>query len=565
MSGGQDANSREFPLRALNPRARGALRLPRVAQCPPRRCYREVMPRDLEQESCIGSTPAATAPRWRSLWPWILGAACALLYLSSFSTRSDGIIVGNDVVYYADDLIGGCDRPLMGSPNHLGYHWLCLLVYRAMELWPGSVSGSGLALLAQQIVGAVGGGLTIVAIARMSDRQAGWRIALPLSCALALTKGVWFSSAVGDSYLPAMGASAWLLCSALGPAIGRARPSGVTMFAWLLASVLIRQDAILVLPALAVLVPWRRLVPVAAGAGLSALGLYALAWTNFAPDLRFLHWLLGEGTHGMWGHGWSVEGFRLAGWWLICIFQPAHFQYPAAGWLSVSLLFAAFLLARPWPASALRGVVACAIYGFSCFGFYAWWQAENWEYQIPMLLPCAAAFALLIRPATRGWRRFAQIGLLWVLAAALCIGTWVSSIDPYRGHEISVRSRLALEAAGPDGAVFELDAWQELAMIRERRYTLGASVNAISLVCVQGAAAPNRPVAGKELRIELINMAKAGRRAVLIGDQVLPPEQIGPDRADLRVVMRILRGIRHAPVLDGHGIVVAHVVEPDVH
>ncbi len=508
------------------------------------------------------SRTTADAARSKSSWPWILGAACVALYLWSFPADCDGIIIGNDVVAYADDLIGGSEHPLLGSPNHLGYHWLCYLVYRVLALWPGSVMGNGLALVAQQVVAAIGGGLTIVAIARLSARQGGWKIALPLSCALALTEGLWLSSAVGDSYLPAMSAAAWLLCSALGPVVGAQAPHSLTLFSLLLAATLIRQDAVWIVAPLFLLVPWRRLVPLVVGAGLCSLGLYGLAWIHSGVETSFSTWLLGEGARGLWGKGWSVEGFGIAGRYLMSIFQAAHFAHPQAGWATLCVLLTAVSLSWPFPRSAIRGVCACALYGAVCFGFYAWWEADNFEYQIPMLLPFSAAAALLLRPRGSRARNFAQLGLLWTVATALFFGTWLTDIRPNRGSGMSVHSRLALEAAGPDGVVFELDAWEGLALTRERRFLLGDKLNSTTLIPMSGAAAPNRAEATGRLRHRVREFARSGRRVVLIGDQVLVPDQIGPDRADPQIVDRLLTGIPHTPILNEHGEVVAQLIEP---
>ena len=64
------------------------------------------------------------------------------------------------------------------------------------------------------------------------------------------------------------------------------------------------------------------------------------------------------------------------------------------------------------------------------------------------------------------------------------------------------------------------------------------------------------------MRKRLTQISNSGRGVVPIGDEVLPPELIGPSRVDPDVMLKVLSGLPHRSLLDEHGRVFAYLVEP---
>ncbi|TAJ21981.1 MAG: hypothetical protein EPO68_03980, partial [Planctomycetota bacterium] len=228
-----------------------------------------------------------------------LGAALvgALVYACSFGVHSDALILGNDVVHYALALA----EPQGDAPtpaNHLAYHWLCRGSYAALCALGGE-PGAWLALRAQQLVSAAAGALALYVVARFALRRAGARVGLPLALALGASSGTWIYAAVGDSVVPALAAMAGAWCAALEHA--RA-PSGRpwALLAWLVAALVLRQDALLAVPALLVLLSWRSGAWLLACAGAATLAVYALGWWLAPAGQPFARWLLGVGASGSW-------------------------------------------------------------------------------------------------------------------------------------------------------------------------------------------------------------------------------------------------------------------------
>lgn len=199
----------------------------------------------------------------------MLGVASFALYLASAPVTSDALLLGNDVVPYAVELASG-DRAALFDAHHLLFHPLAALLAPLVSLG-GRAGPVQAALLAQVLVSALGGALAVAAIARASGALAGARAAWVVGLLFATAIGNWLYASVGETYLPATAALAWLWGDALrararGGSIGAVRLGALALLACLL-----RQDSVLALPWLVLVAPVRRVALGLSAAGASPL------------------------------------------------------------------------------------------------------------------------------------------------------------------------------------------------------------------------------------------------------------------------------------------------------
>lgn len=469
-------------------------------------------------------------------WPALLAGVVALVYALSYRADSDALILGNDVITYALALATG-ERELAGSANHLGYHWLCRGAYELLA-GLGGERGAWLALRAQQVVSVAAGALLVFVVARFALRRVGVGLCVPLALALASASGPWIYAAIGDSVVPglALGAGAW--CAALDDARQPARRPWA-LCAWLAAAAIVRQDAVLSVPAFALLLPARRWVWAFGAAGAAALAVYALAWLASPTELSFARWLLGSGADGSWNAGLGVFASCGRALWsalLACVGAAEHAPLRALPF-ALALLGLLACAGAP-PALARRALLACALGAGLRLLFFGWFQAINVEYQIATLAPCVLGCIVWLEPraaVAAGPRWRGALGCAWALAASLVVVTWAQEIAPRRGAGLAERARVAIQAAGPGGLVLSLDPPTSLAVLRELHGRSATAAGGVELFAAEGAGSASMP----ERALRLLKRADAaladGRGVVIAFDAAIEDSYrlaVGAMRAD---------------------------------
>ena len=411
--------------------------------------------------------PAApTAGRRASL---LVFAASFALYLLTYSTSSDGQILGNDVVPYAVGLVEGHPGALW-NPHHLLFHPLAWL----LSAGAGDVHH---VLFAQQVLSSLGGAFAVLVVFRLARELSDPLAALGLTLVFALASGSWLYAAVGETYTPATAALAGLLAATARDRLGLAPARTRSLALWLLAAVLLRQDSVLVVPALALCLPPRTWIPPTAVAGFAALALYVGAWQLSGTEQELVPWLRGLAETGNWGAWGGPESWKVSAVVTSMSLSYLTFQHPAAGLVIAAAVTVALLPLRSG-ARLLPGRRRLALgLGAFClarFFFFAWWQPSNMEYHAGTLLPLALLGALALPSIAAR-----QVPALWAAALAVGLSNAVVLILPNRGAELERRARLALETAGPTGLVLATDPFQQLALQRERAGARTGDVSAL--------------------------------------------------------------------------------------
>lgn len=401
--------------------------------------------------------------------PLLLGALALGLYLVSVHPGSDALLLGNDVVPYAVALVEGEPVGIV-NPHHLLFHLLAALL---APLFEGLASGPiAHALFAQIALSALGGGLATAAVWRGAWYLGGAGVARAASALWIFAAGNWLYGSVGETYLPATAALAWLWSDAIAARCGGRALHQARLVGLLLLVSLLRQDSVLALPWLLALVPARRYLMALAAAGALSLAAYAVAWSFAGGESGFVPWLRGLAESGLWGKTPGLDGVGVA---LLLTFAAQSFALARAAidlalgrGLGFEALFALapfFALAAAVPLGAARWTlrdgrraVLIALLGFALtrFVFFAWWQPSNLEYHAGTLLPLVWLLALALE------RNPAQVparaALVFAAAALGALGNWVLLFGPGRDHEADRRAEAALVAAGEGGAVVALDA-----------------------------------------------------------------------------------------------------------
>ncbi|MDF1800698.1 MAG: hypothetical protein P1V81_16095 [Planctomycetota bacterium] len=429
----------------------------------------------------------------------LLTAVLFLFYVGTFRGQADGMILGNDAIPYAVELSKGSPH---ANPHHLLFHPLADLVHGLLGAFEQPAlsmrSSLGLAITAQTILSALGGALAaaffLVAARRLMTPAAGALAPFALTLLLAFSAGHWLYSAVGETYLPAIAAQTALLGTALVcrvEASGRASTRQLTSMAGaLLVAVLLRQDSVLVVPAVLFLLAPRPALVVVGTAGTAALAIYFATWLGADPGVGFSDWLRGLADTGLWGGELSLDKVQVAATLGLTALGYSMW-YAARAWTSGGIglehgLFELLLGLAPWVLAGLamlsgvrrnrgpgdavrdlrRALAALVVFLLLRFGFFAWWQPGNLEYHTGHLVPLLLLVALCLRVrgaaaaapdvATSTTPSLAP-RLLALAALTTLVGNYLVLIEPNQGTAMHARSSAAMAQLAPGGLVLSLD------------------------------------------------------------------------------------------------------------
>lgn len=469
----------------------------------------------------LGRARAAQLQRCAAL---ALGALAGWLYLATFAPLDDGLVLGNDVLGYARGLFERGGAPEW-NPHHLLYHPLAALAYAGLRL-VGRPASPEQALLAHQLVSALAGGASVALFARFALARLELASALALSALFALCAGPWLYSAVGESYQPANAALLGLLAASIALRMGWIRAFTGALSAALALACLLRQDSVLVLPALAILWPRALWLRCCAIAGSICVACYALGWWLAHSGLDAWTWLRGLSESGAWGRAPDARAFGTSLFLTLNAFRYCRPEDWQLALLALGPVLLALLPPRRFEPGLARALLALLLYFALRLVFYSWWQPGNLEYQSGNLVPLFLAAALLLRSGAGGWARWRRPLLLGCACLALAQGNWTELMQPYRTREIAWRSQQACHMAAADGLVIALDPLQALALLRVVEPAC-ATLDASSFASPHGA-----DPAIEAQRAALIERARAMLAArasvVLVWDRSVPARQGWP-------------------------------------
>lgn len=481
---------------------------------------------------------SAALGRWLALVAF--GAAFALCALT-FTTASDGILLGNDVLAYARSLAQREPGALL-NPHHLLFHPLAAALDACLGAL-GNPRGVQRALAAHQGVSALGAGAAAALLFAFAREICGPLRAALLTTCFALCAGNWLYGSVGESYLPAHAALVGLLAAASHMRLGLRAERWLPIAAWLLLALSLRQDSVLVVPALFALLAPRCALRATAAAGAASLALYAAAWLIGSPGPGFVDWLRGLERSGLWGGALDAQAARVSLGLTAAAFNYVTWFDLSLGLMSIGLFALPLLPPRRLAGGFARALAGLGLYALVHFAFFTWWQPGNMEYAAGRWVPLFLAAVLLLAPDQRGWRALRQPLLLGSCAWLLWVGNSSSLIRPFRASEIALRAQHAIHLAGEDGAIVALDWQQRYALWREdpaRRELIDASELATRFEA-EGAAA---------LRARIDAILASGRRVVLTIDRVLPRKLKLPVLVDPALLEVLTRGLGSTEVRD---------------
>jgi len=411
--------------------------------------------------------------RWTRLALW---AACVALWFLMAGPTSDAQLVGNDALFYARAVRDG-DLAGLLLANHLLPHLVARLVYAPLAAL--GLVGSDLlgALAVQQLVSAVAAATAVLLVLGLAERFAPSRAAALVSAGLfAASATTLLYGAVGETYLPAAAAEAWVVAASV--ALARTGRGASALVCALALAVLVRQDALLVAVVPLVLLGRRALAPLAlAGAGAGVA--FALAFAASPGDAGLLEWLAGLAASASFGADAPRVGLAEAALvhgvlTLDALAFGVHELHTAPlatapAVLALVLLVASAVLGRTRPRAAatardarLRTRFAVALLAFLALrlAFFGWWQPSNIEYATGHVAP----IVLLVTLAS-GPRSLPAAAAALVL---LAVANVRSLVLPFAGDGAHRDARAALELAGDGGLVVALDLWAAFALERER-------------------------------------------------------------------------------------------------
>lgn len=506
------------------------------------------------------------APKRRRDWASrALFAAFALLYFATFTARADGVLFGNDVIPYAVQAAAGAEEGRW-NPHHLLFHPLAEVataVWCTVTLQPISVPA---ALEGHRLLSALGGAAAVVVVFRFARRITSRDAAFAWACAFGFSSGVWLYSTVGETYMPATAVTALLLARCIDERLQLRRTSPVLLGGLLYLAVLLRQDSVLVVPAVLALLPWRFGLATVGGAGCAAVGMYGFAWLLSGSELGFFSWLRGLEASGLWGGaptlGQYAENAGVSARVTLMALNYGALRSIPWGLLSLGLLVAAVLPPRR-PGRNVRSVLLGLLaYAALRFAFFSWWQPSNMEYHTGTLVPMFLALPLLWNPGLVGLRRRFRDAFLAAAAVSLAISAWLTLFGGMRGTEISERARLALDRAGDAGLVVSVDRWFHYSLLREGADAQRA-VDASDYTTGVYEQLPDRPDPLPELKRRIGRTLLDGGRVVVAGDRVLATFY-GNDNDDWGAsperVAALIGDAEFEPLLDPEGRAWAYVL-----
>lgn len=482
--------------------------------------------------------PSRTA---RALLALAVAAVAFALHVRTFDARSDGVVLGNDVLDYADRMLA-LPGAFLANAHHLGVHALDALVFQLLRAG-GAAADFATAWRAEQLVACAGAAWAVFAIVDFAAELVGLARGALLGAVFSVAAGNWLYAASGETYLPGTAACVALVVLALRIRLGLRDEAWRGAAALLALACALRQDSVLVVPVLFVLLPWRDAAKASAAAGAVCLAGYALVWSTAVEHESFGAWLRGLADTGAWGR---APGLAQLG-------QTLGLSLAALAWvtwesLALGLGVLALALLPLVPPRELVGGFGRALLGLLAWfalrvAFFAWWQPSNLEYQTGNLAPFVLALALLLRPqgrvplariTTSGW---AQVRALFVLGIAVVLLAATNSarlITPNRGDAIARRLELAVALAAPAagsaamsaessvsgarGLVLALDPLTGKALLRSRDARVDVLDASYAAGVATTASSPERVAVLERVR----QVLAAGGGVVAIVDRVLP-------------------------------------------
>jgi hypothetical protein len=238
----------------------------------------------------------------RTLATGLLATVALALSLWLLPIDSDGAFAINDGIHYAAAAESGKTSVIARHPL---FHVLVQSTTGALRALGAAHPGH----IAIRIVSGVGAAWLVIVLTLLAGRQrwyAGWLCGcFALSCRFVL-----LDSAAGETVVIATAASLSAFALALRP-----QPSWPAVGVALIVALLFRQDNVLAVPGLALVLwpsarPPRRFLRLAAFfvvVGAVTLGVYAFMWWLNASSETFGHWMVAAAHSGQWGTGLTAE------------------------------------------------------------------------------------------------------------------------------------------------------------------------------------------------------------------------------------------------------------------
>jgi hypothetical protein len=434
--------------------------------------------------------------------PWILLALASFsVTLCFYPWNADACFSVNDALWYAHSAENDGLASIYG--HHPLFHLLLLPITAAVDFAGVPHAGH----VAIRVV--AGGGLA--AIIMLCGALAGWRRrALPLLLLLLASRCIFVESAVGECL--ALSAASILLAFkyALDPSVSWLRVAAATVLA-----LLVRQDAVLIVPGLLVALHLRtppqersfgRLARWLVGTGIVTLALYALLWKlSQVPD--FLQFLLSitEVQDRTWAQptmpGLSELSMRIA--MLGVAAAGAHNHHYAlalnagigCAWIAALWLTSRLCGASATPAPLRWGLLT--ILG-ARFGFYTWFEAHNHEWWFVDLVLLTATCASSLRTPRHGVRP----------AAVLVVALGVAGLLYAHGPSTWLQRRTTLADAAAVAAEWSHDPMQPVVLSYGYRPHAALHLLAIPHNPQILAEPPKPEEAGRRLRDALMSTTK---------------------------------------------------------
>lgn len=386
-----------------------------------------------------------------------LAAATVGIALTLYAHDADGAFAIYDGAWYGHFAEYHPFHSIL--PHHPLFHAIALglteLLRLAHVVHPGHV--------AIRLVAGIGGALVLLQIARLAGPERRWAGAA-FAFVVFATRGFIAEAATGENLLPAIASALLLLECAAAPA-----PSLLRVGAALTLAACMRQDSLFLVPGMLIafgpaLPRGRRLAPVAkmlAVAGVATLAFYLLVFF-------FVSRVVGE---DVWDYftrfgrtaRWNAPGATLG--------QHVAFHYASAGLAIVGRLWEHalphILVAAAWVGVVLvamrllRGNDGSRRYAAAVLvtiairtPFYAWFEPQNFEWQLLPMVLLAALGARLARgvPRTSPRARAAAIAAL-VLTGVLVLAVHAPNTWELRQRRFATAVEKAVAAAG-DGAYY---------------------------------------------------------------------------------------------------------------
>ncbi|MBL8897376.1 MAG: hypothetical protein JNM84_07100 [Planctomycetes bacterium] len=363
----------------------------------------------------MSSSPSGGDRRaqWIAIAAALVFLGAWLFYAFSLDARADATIAGNDAIPYALALEDE-DPARILDPHHPLFHVLSWGVVRVLRAVQPDLEMPG--TWALKLVSAAGGALALALLFRAVARGSTFLVAALLVAAAGSTAGFRLYASVGETYWPALAAQLALLLHCLDAERERRPLELRALVGWTVLALLLRQDALLVVPCVAAMLAadrgrpspsarWRDAASYLALCGALTIagygacyGVYAL---QAAAPVGPLDWLTKLAQTGKWGGFggldpvWSTHATHPSALRLSLDLTAASWDYGTLPWLrgaaagpesagalhGAALALALVVVIAPAIARPSRAVVAiAALFLMPRLAFYAWWQPGNTEY-----------------------------------------------------------------------------------------------------------------------------------------------------------------------------------------